>query len=263
MQGLDRDLDILIEAARRAGEIATRHREKGIRSWEKPDDAGPLTDADLEIDAMLKETLTKARPNYGWLSEETPDTPARLERESVFVIDPIDGTRAYSEGRSSFSHSLGLVRHGVPVAGVVYLPVLDRLYAAAEGHGAYLNGERLQMPPRDELTAGTVLGSRKHMREEYWPGGPPPLEPAYRSSFANRLALVAQDRFDAVVSFRDAWEWDIAAGVVILQEAGGRVTDRDGRPMRFNSPGAKQAGVLAANPTLHRQLLDRARGAAA
>lgn len=263
MQAPEADLALLIEAAKRAGEIAMKHRAAGIKAWDKPDGAGPLTDADLEIDAMLKETLLRARPDYGWLSEETPDSAARLSHEMVFVIDPIDGTRAYSEGSKSFSHALGIVKDGIPVAGVVFLPALERLYSAALGQGAQLNGAPLTISARDETVAQTALGSRKHLRAEYWPGGPPPLEPAYRSSFANRLALLAQDRFDAVISFRDAWEWDIAAGVVLIEEAGGQVSDRNGDRMRFNSPTAQQAGILAANPVLHRQLLARARGVAA
>lgn len=252
------DLTLLIDAARAAGEIAMKHRAAGVEAWDKPDDAGPLTKADLEIDQMLRETLGAARRDYGWLSEETPDNADRLERERVFIVDPIDGTRSFVEGSNAFCHSLAVVEAGRPVAGVVYLPALDRLYSAASGAGAFLNGAPLQLDDRDEITSETILSSRKFMGDTFWPGGPPPLKMTYRASFANRLALVGEGRFDAVVSFRDAWEWDIAAGVAIIEEAGGRVSDRNGQTMRLNSSNAQQAGIIGANALLHDELVARA-----
>ena len=113
------DLALLRDAAKAAGEIATKHFRKDPEAWDKGAGQGPVTEADIEVDTMLREELTAARPDYGWLSEETADNATRLDRERVFVVDPIDGTRAFMDGKTGFSHALAVVEQGVPVAAVV------------------------------------------------------------------------------------------------------------------------------------------------
>ncbi|MBF9029527.1 3'(2'),5'-bisphosphate nucleotidase CysQ [Rhodobacterales bacterium HKCCE3408] len=251
------DLDLLTGAARAAGEIAMRHFAGPREAWEKADDQGPVTQADLEVDAMLRQALLAARPDYGWLSEETPDSPDRLSRTSLFVVDPIDGTRAFIAGEKTWAHSLAVVRDGRVSAGVVYLPAKDRLYAAAAGAGARLNEAAITVADPEEAEA-TLLTSRAGLAPRHWPGGVPPVSRSYRASIANRLALVAEGRFDALVSFRPTWEWDIAAGALILAEAGGRATDTLGRTLRFNNPRPQAHGILGAGPQLHARLVHRA-----
>lgn len=257
MPGPEDDLALLTDAARAAGIIALRHFAGDRASWEKEGGQGPLTKADLEVDEMLRTELLRARPDYGWLSEETPDSPDRLARQSVFIVDPIDGTRAFVEGERNWAHSLSVVRDGVVTAGVVYLPARDRLYGAALGSGARLNGDPIHVTATPTEADATILTSRVNLKSEHWPGGVPPMALRFRSSFANRLALVAHGQYDAMVSFRPAWEWDIAAGTLILSEAGGQVSDAGGGGFAFNSAYAQQAGVLGANAALHRQLMAR------
>ncbi|TAG15735.1 MAG: 3'(2'),5'-bisphosphate nucleotidase CysQ, partial [Rhodobacterales bacterium] len=126
-----RDLALLTEAAREAGRIALRYWRREPKVWDKGGDHGPVTEADLAVNDMLKLMLLSARPDYGWLSEETPDDAARLSAETVFIIDPIDGTRAFVAGEETFAHSLAVAHQGKVTAGVVFLPALDKIYTAS------------------------------------------------------------------------------------------------------------------------------------
>ena len=262
----DPDLALLIEAALEAGRIATPIWERSHDVWDKGGGAGPVTEADLAVDAMLLDTLQAARPDYAWLSEETEDSPDRhanrQDADRTFVIDPIDGTRAFTAGERTWSHSLAIVDdQGIPRAGVVYLPLRDKLYAAIRGQGATLNGAPIEASARTSLGGAQMLAARPAMEPQHWRHGvPPPVRRAFRTSLAYRLALVGEGRFDAMLTLRGSWDWDIAAGALIAEEAGAAVTDRHGAPLRFNSPARQVAGTLAAGRAVHAPLLERLRG---
>ena len=251
------DLALLDAAARAAGEIALRHFGAGPQVWDKGAGQGPVSSADLEIDAMLRDRLMGARPDYGWLSEETEDDLARLTRPRVFVIDPIDGTRAFLDGQDSFAHALAVIEEGRVVSAVVYLPRLGLSYTAQRGQGASLNGAPLQVSARYELTGAKVLASRLIFDTSHWPGGVPLLDRHFRPSLAWRMALVAQGQFDAMLTLRPTWHWDTAAGALLIEEAGGIVTAADGTALRFNTRDAQSQGVIAAGETLHHALMTR------
>ncbi len=249
------DLALLVEVARGAGRIAARFFREEPEVWDKPDGAGPVTEADIAVDEMLRERLCAARPDYGWLSEETPDTPARLSASRVFIVDPIDGTQAFIEGSSAFSHSLAVVEDGVPIAAVVYLPIRGKLYAAARGHGATLDEVAIRTSGARHLHEAELLATKHTLSPAHWPRGVPPVTRAYRPSLAYRMALVGEGRFDGMLTFRPTWEWDIAAGALIVAEAGGIATDGMGGALRFNNALPQVPGVLAAAPALHPALL--------
>lgn len=250
------DLDLLKAAALRAGDIARSFAADPttLNISDKPEGAGPVTAADLAVNAMLEDTLRSARPGYGWLSEESHDTSARQEAERVFIVDPIDGTRAYINGDRTWAHSLAIAKGGIVQAAVVYLPMRDEMFAASAGGGAYLNRAAIRVGPRTELAGATVLTTRPALKPEYWPEGLPDLRVNYRPSLAYRLCAVAQGRFDAMITFRPSWEWDIAAGELILREAGAAVSDRNGAALRFNNADPRVDGVLAGAPPLHAEL---------
>lgn len=251
------DLALLIDAARAAGEIAAGYWRQDPKTWDKPANEGPVTIADLEVDEMLRDRLLSARPGHGWLSEETPDSPARLTQDDIFIVDPIDGTRAFIDHSPDFAHSLALARKGQVVAAVVYLPMKDRMFAAALGQGATLNDKTLMASTRMDEDQAAILTTKPNLLPDHWPGGVPPVTRHFRSSLAYRLALVGQGRFDGMVTLRDSWEWDIAAGALIVSEAGGRISDRHGETLRFNNPRPQVAGVLAGGPDIHRLMLAR------
>ncbi len=249
------DLALLHEAALEAGRIAERYFRADPEVWDKGGGQGPVTEADLAIDAMLKEKLLGARPDYGWLSEETGDTADRLEQDRVFIIDPIDGTRSFIEGHKTFSHSLAIAENGEVIAAAVHLPMRGETFLAEAGGGATKNGDAIRTGMADNLPEAKILTNKANLQADYWPNGVPEFERHFRSSLAFRLCLVAENRFDGMLTLRNAWEWDVAAGDLICREAGVTVSDRLGVMPQFNSRMAQQAGFIAASPAIHDALM--------
>jgi myo-inositol-1(or 4)-monophosphatase len=252
----DPDLALVIDAIREAGRIATGFTGVTTKSWDKPGGAGPVTEADIAVNSFLETTLRGARPEYGWLSEETEDSTERLSREAVFIIDPIDGTRSFAEGSRTWAHSVAVARNGVVTAGAIYLPMRDLLYTAARGEGAWLNGMPLQASPRSTLADADILATKPMLAAEHWPNGVPAFTRAHRPSLAYRLGLVGEGRFDAMLTFRPTWEWDVAAGALIVEEALGTCTDKTGARLRFNNPQPQIDGMIAAGRSLHGPILE-------
>ncbi|WP_417720374.1 inositol monophosphatase family protein [Salipiger sp.] len=249
------DLALLTRAARAAAETALTYTGEALNVRYKAADGSPVTDADMAVNRVLSGILRAARPDYGWLSEESADDPARLSAGHVFIVDPIDGTRSFIEGSDSWAHSLAVARDGAVTAAVILMPMRDRLYSAALGEGATLNGTALAASGVADPEQAQVLATKPAADPKHWQDGTPGFHRVHRPSIAYRLGLVAEGRFDAMVTFRATWEWDIAAGALILSEAGARMTDRSGAPIRFNAPVPQHDGIVAANPALHARLL--------
>lgn len=251
------DLPLLIDAARMAGRVATSFAGKTAQRWDKPGDAGPVTEADLAVNALLLSTLMLARPDYGWLSEETEDTTQRLSHDRVFIVDPIDGTRSFVEGSNTWAHSIAVAEHGQITAAVVYLPLRNKLYAAAKGQGATCNGTLIRASDNAALHQSTVLAAKPALMDHHWKTRQvPTFKRNYRPSLAYRLALVAEGRFEAMLTLRHSWEWDIAAGALIAAEAGGIASDRTGAPLRFNNADPRLNGVVAGGRPACAALID-------
>ncbi|WP_299787549.1 3'(2'),5'-bisphosphate nucleotidase CysQ [uncultured Marivita sp.] len=250
------DLDLLIDAARMAGEIALREKARGLDVEHKADDAGPVTQADYAVDNALRESLTASRPDYGWLSEETEDDASRLGTERVFIVDPIDGTRSFVKGEATWAHSLAVVENGIVTQGVVYLPEMNLLYSASITQGAFCNGDQIHVSDTADIDDARVLATKPNMDPIHWRDAVPGFARSHRPSLAYRLCLVAQGRYDAMLTFRPSWEWDIAAGALILSEAGARVSNRSGEDLRFNNRMPQTDGVLGAGQALHRRISD-------
>lgn len=254
------DLDLILEAAREAGALAVSARESGLKIWSK-DGGSPVTDADLAVDALLKDRLRTARPDYGWLSEETVDDPARLATSRQFLVDPIDGTAAYMKGKPWFSVSIAVVEKGRPVAGVVYAPALDELYAAVEGGEATLNGAPIAPGVATTLDDASMLGDARMFVHPSWPQPWPPMRVESRNSIAYRLCLVADGRFDAAIALSAKNEWDLAAADLICARSGGGagavLTDHLGRSFTYNRANPLFPSVVCANRALAPLILSR------
>ncbi len=248
------DLTLLIDAARIAGQIALPYWQQSPETWDKPDGAGPVTEADLAVNTRLQDMLQTARPDYGWLSEESPDDAARLSHDRVFIIDPIDGTRSFIAGEKTWAHSLAIAEHGQIIAGVVFLPVLDRLYQADADGPALLNGQRINVTGRHAIQDATVIAARPNADAKHWKDSAPPVSWHFRPSLAYRMALVAEGRFDAMLTLRPTWEWDVAAGTLIAQQSGALVTDSRGDAPVFNNASPRLSGLLAGTPHIHHAL---------
>lgn len=252
-----RDLPLLIDAARMAGRVATSFTGSAAKRWDKPDGAGPVTEADLAVNDLLQSVLRMARPDYGWLSEETDDNADRLSKDRVFIIDPIDGTRSFVEGSNTWAHSIAIAEYGIITAAVVYLPLRDKLYAAGLGMGATLNGKVIRASNETQLSQSTVLAAKPTLATHRWKqDAAPEFKRGYRPSLAYRLALVADGRFDAMITLHPSWEWDIAAGALIVTEAGGKTTDQKGNILLFNNRDPVLNGVVAGGANVHTKLTD-------
>lgn len=250
------DIDLLLEAAREAGRIALRYFRNANEVWLK-NGASPVSQADLDVDAFLHRELLAARPDRGWLSEETADSEARLDREEVFVVDPIDGTRGFLEGNAQWCISIALVRAGRPVSAVLHCPALERTFAAELGSGASLNGYAIVPRPAGDIAR--VTGSRRLNEEinRLYHGRFTILP--YIPSLAYRLALVATGEIDAAFARGGSHDWDLAAADLVLTEAGGEITTLDGRRLRYNQQATRNPALVAAGPGRHRALLKLAK----
>ena len=252
---VDQDLQLAILAARQAGAVVMRTFRTEQRVTHKSPDQ-PLTDADLAADATLKQMLLSNRPDYGWLSEETADKPDRLRKRLVWIVDPIDGTRSYIAGRPEFAISIGLVENHRALLGVVYNPATDEMFVAVRGQGArWVNGDALHV--RRNSTTRELVASRSEIS-----GGE--LEPFVQNfeivptgSTAYKLAKVAAGAAEAFVSRGPKSEWDVCAGVLLVEEAGGRATDLRGHDITYNQPRTEVFGILATNSVLHSALIDQ------
>ncbi len=249
------DLDLLTDAAKTAGKIAMRYFRNDPKVTQKADKS-PVSEADLAVNTWLESHLQAARPEYGWLSEETPDTPQRLSARRVFVVDPIDGTRAFVDGQSAWGVALAVVEAGLAVAGVMHMPAQGKTYTAARGVGSRLNGAPLAAGRRATLAGASVLANKAVLGAANWARPLPEVGRHYRPSLIYRMCLVAEGRFDATITLRDSADWDIAPGAVICDEAGATVSTRAGSPPRFNQEVARQPGLIVANPVLHAAVLD-------
>jgi myo-inositol-1(or 4)-monophosphatase len=259
---LEAELQLAREAAATAGELVLSHFGGGGRSWHK----GPgqvVTEADLAVDALLHDMLREPRPDYGWLSEERPDDRSRARCARAWVVDPIDGTRAFVEGVPQFAISIALVEGGKPLVGVVFNPATDERFEARRGGGAWLNGERLSVSSCIGLIDAALLSSRTEMKRRDWPRLIPEATFTTIGSLAYKLALIAGGRFDGLISLRASHDWDIAAAQLLIGEAGGRLTDAAGRTIVLNQDTPRHTGLAAAGTQeLHEALLARLGSAA-
>ncbi len=251
------ELQIAIDAAREAGALTLSYFG-GQYDIEDKGGGDPLTTADLAADALLKERLHSARPDCGWLSEETVDDGARLEHEAVWIVDPIDGTREFVQGLPEYTVCIALVEKGVPTVGIIYNPARDELYAAVQDGGTFLNGQRVFCSEQQQLSIATAIVSRSEdKRGEI---------DAYRSrlgtitpvgSVAYKLALVAAGKSDFNFSVQPKNEWDVCAGDLLIREAGGQMLDLKGQVRLYNQRDTLiKEGLVAGNRHLTTQMLN-------
>jgi myo-inositol-1(or 4)-monophosphatase len=237
------DLELLRSTAVTAGIIAAGYFRRELKSWTK-EFGSPVSEADIVLDKFLHSTLTTARPDYGWLSEESAINEARLDRRRCFIVDPIDGTRGFIKGDDSWTVSLAVVDDGVPVAGVVYAPARDEMYSACRGGGAQFNGAPLRRQEVPGRPAPLIPAPGAVHQELQAAGLVYTRGPAY-PSLAYRLVQVATGRLDAAVARRGAQDWDLAGAAAILTEAGVGFEDVCSGPPRFNQREIRH-GALAA-----------------
>jgi myo-inositol-1(or 4)-monophosphatase len=242
------DLALLKGAALEAGALAMTFFRRNPDTWAKAG-GSPVTEADMAVDAFLHATLLAARPDYGWLSEETTDDPVRRERGSVFIVDPIDGTKAFIGGDDRWCVSIAVVREGRPVVAALYTPARDELLLASSGGGAWRHGEPLAVSPRSETAGARLAGPRGWLKTDAVQSLGADIQ-EYIPSLAYRFASVAAERLDAAFSSPRANDWDLAACDLLVHEAGGRVSELDGTAPRYNKKNPRHGALAAANERL-------------
>ena len=253
------DLELIAGAALEAGELALAYLRDGTVETTAKAGGSPVTNADIAVDRLLKERLLGARPDYGWLSEETVDDSSRLQARRTFVVDPIDGTLAFIRGRPWWAVSIAVVEDGQPVAGVLNAPAVGEVYAAEAGGGAVLNGLPILAGDRAELEGAAMLSDLKTIRHPGWADPWPEMRVESRNSVAYRMALTAAGAFDAVLALSSKCDWDLAAADLIAREAGAVCTDHRGRPFAYNQASVTKPSLICAGPALHRLILARVR----
>ncbi|KAB0682596.1 3'(2'),5'-bisphosphate nucleotidase CysQ [Aureimonas leprariae] len=253
----DADLRLLVDAAAEAGRIALRYFRMDPHVWWKEGNS-PVSEADLAVDTFLKETLLAARPDYGWLSEETvAEAPAAGAPERFFVVDPIDGTRSFLRGEETWCVALAVVAGGRPVAGAIDVPVREEVFEAAAGEGARLNGLPLDAGERVDADEELRVAMPDALRRKLSPDMLRNVRAAVSApSLAYRIAQVAAGRLDGTLIRPSASDWDIAAADLILAEAGGLLGDIEGEERLYKIEGRRHglliAGTKAAWPELRR-----------
>jgi myo-inositol-1(or 4)-monophosphatase len=251
-----RDRERLAAAVKEAGAIALSFFRGSFRSWTKGQGDSPVTEADIASNDLLQRRLVS--PGDGWLSEESENDPSRLTARRVWVVDPIDGTRAFIAGREDWSVSVALVEDGRPVVAALYAPVTDELFLATGGGGAMRNEIPIQASTGGGLDGARVAGP-KRMLERIAAGGAGIVAMPRVHSLALRLARVAHSELDAAVAGGNGHDWDLAAADLLVHEAGGMLTALDGKALIYNRPEPVHGVLIAAGRGRHAVLADLVR----
>lgn len=255
-----RELELMLSVGEEAGKLALSLQQHKQTINAKAD-GSPVTSADLAVDKLLAKHLRSARPNYGWLSEESAEHDRRMECRMVWAIDPIDGTRAFIQGRDDWTVVIGLLDDGAPVASVIVNPARGEVFYALRGGGAFQNGQAIAVRTKSELDGASISAADGLLKKAVWAEPWPPITHVKPVSLAYRLAGVACGQIDAAFAVGARWDWDIAAGALLVTEAGGTATMANGKPLIFNSLTAQVQGFVAASPNLHQMLIARLKGA--
>jgi myo-inositol-1(or 4)-monophosphatase len=251
-------MPLVREAAREAGALAMRHFRSGqptsAKIWSKAG-GSPVTEADVAVDTFLKIKLSAAVPGAGWLSEETADDGRRIGRDLVWIVDPIDGTRAFLSGSPDWSVAIALLQGNRPTLGIVYAPAHEAMFEAQAGHGAFRDGHRIDVSRREQIAGASVAGPVPFIERLERRAGSV-MRPPRIPSLALRIARVAEGSVDLGLISGNARDWDIAAADLILVEAGGWLGSPDGAVPRYNEADPVHGELIAAPKLLHRSVIE-------
>ena len=243
----------LAEAVAAAGELARSMFRAGMRTWTKGN-FSPVSEADLAVDALLRERLQTLAPDHGWLSEETADTPERLTRRRVWVVDPIDGTCSFISGLPDWAIAAALIEDGRPIAAALYAPASEEMYSASVGSGATRNGVPIFASAASSLSGARIAGPRSILERLARTGLALRVQPRIHS-LALRIARVASGEVDVSLAAARSHDWDLAAADLLVHEAGGWLTTYDGAKPVYNRSQHAHGALAAAGIAIHRELL--------
>jgi myo-inositol-1(or 4)-monophosphatase len=244
---------------REAGEVARATARTPFKRWTKGDDNSPVSEGDIAVNDFLRARLSALAPAAGWLSEETEDSlPARAMR-LAWIVDPIDGTRAYISGRADWTVAVALVKDGRPQLAAIYAPVTEEMFMAVRGQGTTLNGARIAASAGAALAGAKLAGPKRYL--DRLSGLQPQIAAQPKVfSLALRFARVAHGDLDAAFASPGSHDWDLAAADLLVHEAGGAMTDLSGRALAYNRPHVVHGALIAAGRARHGTLIDLVRG---
>ena len=251
----EKEVKAALKAAHSAGGIIGRYFGTDLPVEHKSREQ-PVTKADREANDAIKKILLDTFPDDGWLSEETVDTEVRLGKERVWIVDPLDGTKEFIQEIPEFAVSIALSVGGKIVVGVIYNPITREMFEAQKGGGLKLNGKKTGVTTRTDLEEATILASRSETKRGEWTKFEKTFLVKTSGGIAHKMALVARGTADGSFSLQPKNEWDIAAGTLLVEEGGGKVTKVDGCPFTFNKPNPRERGIVYGNREIHRQLME-------
>jgi myo-inositol-1(or 4)-monophosphatase len=248
-----RDAALLRDTVREAGALALSLFRTELKNWTKGA-SSPVSEADIRVNDLLESRLRSATPDYGWLSEESVDDEARLGKQLVWIVDPIDGTRGYLAGREDWCVSVALVEDASPVLAAVFVPASDEFFFAMRGQGAALNDMPVCAATGTELDFSRVAGPKPLVERLSRSAGDIVLHPRI-GSLALRLCRVAQGSLDAAFAGGQSRDWDLAAANLIVQEANGRMTALSGDTILYNRREVTHGVLVAAGRDRHARIV--------
>jgi myo-inositol-1(or 4)-monophosphatase len=254
---LTRDAALLTDTVREAGALALSLFGTDLKNWTKGA-SSPVSEADIAVNDLLESRLRSATPDYGWLSEESVDDEARIERRLIWIVDPIDGTRGYLAGREDWCVSVALVENGSALLAAVFAPASDEFFFAARGQGATRNAVPVFVTSGTELDFSRVAGPKPLVERLSRQTGEITLHPRI-GSLALRLCRVAQGSLDAAFAGGQSRDWDLAAANLIVQEANGNMTALSGDAILYNRREVTHGVLVAAGRDRHASIVEHFR----
>ena len=241
-----------------AGELARVTSRGEFKRWTKGHDHSPVSEGDIAVNNLLRIRLAALAPEAGWMSEETEDDLPGRAMATAWIVDPIDGTRAYISGRADWTISVALVEYGRPVLAALYAPVTDEMFLSVHGQGATLNGAAIKASGSPALSGARLAGPKRYL-DRLAGLNPEILAQPKVHSLALRFARTAQGELDAALASPGSHDWDLAAADLLVHEAGGVMTDFTGQRLRYNQPHTVHRALIAAGPPRHATLIELVR----
>jgi myo-inositol-1(or 4)-monophosphatase len=254
---LARDAALLKDTVREAGALALSLFRTELKNWTKGA-SSPVSEADIAVNDLIQQQLRSARPDYGWLSEESADDETRLGKKLVWIVDPIDGTRGYLAGREDWCVSVALVENAAPLLAAVFVPASDEFFFAARGQGAARNDVPVSASPGAALDFSRIAGPKPLVERLNRSSGELTLYPRI-GSLALRLCRVAEGTLDAAFAGGQSRDWDLAAADLIVQEANGNMTALSGDSILYNLREVTHGVLVAAGRERHASIVEHFR----
>lgn len=248
-------LKVTEEAVFNAGKIALEFEKKKIKTWYKSENQ-PVTEADILINNYLQKFFKEKTPNFGWLSEESVDDNSRYCKDYFWCLDPIDGTRSFINGKPEYTISLALMLKSTPIFGIIYNPKTREMFSAKKKFGAFCNKKKIYVENKEMTKSKIALSSSEFkIMEKY--KNLNNLKVTKMGSIAYKIALVAKGDIDIAISFTKKNDWDLAAASVILEEAGGILSQTNGKQISYNTKELKISSVVASNKINHKKIVNK------